>query len=158
MNSCTVKSPSEFALYSVIKAALKVGGYRLPDESENNQKEQCQNSHGAATRFTDPNSYKANAFGVSNFKGHGAASLKQEGVGRRQQLFRKFERQIPCVVAGCVPEAFGVGKREGALGASPQEILLAQCSVVGVSRISKIVEVVEEALQGRIVRLTGGKK
>lgn len=157
VNSCTVKSPSEFALYSVIKAALKVEACRLPSGSENNQKEQCQNSHAAATRSTDPDPYNADSSGVLNSEGSGAAAAKPEGVGRRQQLLRRPKRQIPCVVAGCVPEAFGVGKREGALRASPQEILLAQCSVVGVSRISRIVEVVEEALQGRIVRLTGGK-
>jgi len=54
--------------------------------------------------------------------------------------------QKPVIVAGCVPQ--GQPKHKDLLG----------LSMIGVQQIDRVVEVVEEALQGHIVRLMGQKK
>lgn len=55
-------------------------------------------------------------------------------------------RDVPVVVAGCVPQA------------APQTTWLKGLSVVGVQQIDRIVEVVEQTLKGNCVRLFSTKK
>lgn len=162
VNSCTVKSPSEFALYSAIKAALGMtqSGPSVPGSG--GKRNGAAFSKAATTRAI-PGCSDGDCTCETAAQGVSTPSLRQQETNQHERPSDQFQqpsRRIPCVVAGCVPGASKVGGRETRdreSSASWQEALLAQCSVVGVSRISRIVEVVEEALQGRIVRLTGGK-
>eukprot|EP00730_Choanoeca_flexa_P019246 TRINITY_DN9395_c0_g1_i1.p1 TRINITY_DN9395_c0_g1~~TRINITY_DN9395_c0_g1_i1.p1 ORF type:complete len:539 (+),score=110.99 TRINITY_DN9395_c0_g1_i1:2-1618(+) len=55
-------------------------------------------------------------------------------------------RNIPVVLSGCVPQA------------SPRSSMTKGCSIIGTHQIDRVVEVVEETFQGRVVRLLGQKK
>lgn len=162
INSCTVKSPSEFALYSAIKAALGVIDSSPLVPGPSGKQNRAVSTNAAAIRAVPDGSCGDCTYEHAS-QGVATPSVRHEETNQqdhRLQQRQQPSRRIPCVVAGCVPGAFKVGRRgtgDTESRASWQEALLAKCSIVGVSRISRIVEVVEEALQGRIVRLTGGK-
>ena len=61
-------------------------------------------------------------------------------------LFQGFNRGVKVVVAGCVPQGERKNKE------------LKDLSMIGVQQIDRVVEVVEQAIQGNVVRLTASKK
>ncbi|CBZ53651.1 putative radical SAM domain-containing protein [Neospora caninum Liverpool] len=231
INSCTVKSPSEFALYSVIQEALQI---EVPSASliraqqrakaaKNGRGEslQCASSCSASPCCSSGLKKDERGDEVGEGEGHeeheeeaqtpqsctgcGGAnswpsprSLEQrtdakeeereeaKGAGegsKKDKTHSVTRRPIPCVVAGCVPYGMGGETRDdhrrkkgtsgkngdgekhetkkeegkGEKKQSAQRDLLKLCSIVGVSAIDRIVEAVEEALKGNVIRL-GGKK
>lgn len=154
VNSCTVKSPSEFALYSAIKAALGVkdGSQTVPSQGRR-QKDTASSDKSKSALPCSEGDTAADPESDGPF-----TEPQNEHHHRQRQHGQQPTRRIPCVVAGCVPGGSDGGRRGAAdSAASWQTALLGECSIVGVSSIGRIVEVVEQALQGRIVRLTGGK-
>ncbi|KEP67003.1 UNVERIFIED_CONTAM: radical SAM methylthiotransferase, MiaB/RimO family protein [Hammondia hammondi] len=230
INSCTVKSPSEFALYSVIQDALQVevpsasvvrAQQRAKAAKKDSGSQQCAlpSSSCSSSSCCSSDSTKPKLGGEDRdterrereqgegeensaclgcggadacpppFSLTGRAEEKEEkgteeagaGEAGRSKSSTPVARQpIPCVVAGCVPYGLGGDTRDdhsrgrkrgdsakqeakhapegaGEKKQSGQRDLLKLCSTVGVSAIDRIVEAVEEALKGNVIRL-GGKR
>ncbi|KFH11662.1 radical SAM methylthiotransferase, MiaB/RimO family protein, partial [Toxoplasma gondii VAND] len=228
INSCTVKSPSEFALYSVIQEALQVevpsasmvraqqrakaakkdggsepratassccsssrcssdsskpklgGEDRDTEQREREQEEGKEHPACIGCGGTDACPPAFALTGRAEEEAKGAEAPDAGESVRSGNAAPVARRPIPCVVAGCVPYGLGGdtrdndsrGKKRGdwakqetkraAEGAgekkqSGQRDLLKLCSIVGVSAIDRIVEAVEEALKGNVIRL-GGKR
>lgn len=142
-NSCTVKSPSEFALYALVQRALYP--HSTPQDLQRLLQDAADLSNAKIKekKLAKPDAPFEEA-------GEGGGALASEA---RQAPARPLRRPIPCVVAGCVPAKGAAEVRGGAFAA-----LLKQCSIVGVNHIDRVVEAVEETLQGRRVKLTGKKR
>lgn len=168
VNSCTVKSPSEFALYSVIRAALG----EMPNNAEttgtSSTRQQGRTAYFSQSRMDS--AHRTYDSGTHSLVEQQQQQKQQHGEQRQRdgadpergqtRTTRRLTRRIPCVVAGCVPGASKGGRRDQSTREAQlswQDALLSQCSIVGVACIGRIVEVVEETLQGRIVHLTSGK-
>lgn len=166
VNSCTVKSPSEFALYSVIRAALGEIPNNVETTGTSSTRQQGRNAYSSQSIMD--NAHRTNDSGTHSLveqqqkQQHEEQRQREEADPQRGQTrtTRRLKRRIPCVVAGCVPGASKGGRRDQSTREAQlswKDALLSQCSIVGVACIGRIVEVVEEALQGRIVHLTSGK-